>query len=569
MNEQNNLRFLIISVFIIVLYFLNSILFGKNYYGNHLFLLFSEASRFYNGDLLYKQIYVTYGIGQTLINAASLYLFGENTFSLYLIANIFFFLSIFFILVICLKLKFSNIESFFITIILINISPALINPWGTYLAYLPIVLSLYFLLNKNKINLFFSGFLLAVACLIKETILLTVIIILSYVIFELLFKRDRKVKIQKQYILIKFYMSGFLLPILIFISYMLISNNYLIWISLIYPSYRESTLAHLGYYINPNKDFLREIYLLYIVPFRAIGLVFLKSIYNLWIDWILIFISYLLSFLIIFKRLFQNKKWKEVENQKYIFSIISVYCISFIIQNLHIADLMRVATGSILGIIITNYFLKKFVKQNKIKILIYLIIIFLIFFRSATFITWGNNVDLKDFYILSAKNIKNNLNIILENKNNFETFEKVPEFKHMNYDFSTHKFYSDLKNKCREIKNNKRIMFSDNHTEIWEASYFCKTQPLYYFPFTFNNVWVKLFPNTKITDIYNNKENLDKIEDYTINFYLSNNLSVIKDRFGKNINLNAYNIIYTYDLKKTIIEKTYGNRYFLILQKKE
>ena len=91
MKEQNNLKFLIISFFIILLYFLNSLLIGKNYYGNHLFLLFSEASRFYNGDLLYKQIYVTYGIGQTLINAASLYLFGENTFSLYLIANIFFF----------------------------------------------------------------------------------------------------------------------------------------------------------------------------------------------------------------------------------------------------------------------------------------------------------------------------------------------------------------------------------------------------------------------------------------------------------------------------------------------
>ena len=139
----------------------------------------------------------------------------------------------------------------------------------------------------------------------------------------------------------------------------------------------------------------------------------------------------------------------------------------------------------------------------------------------------------------------------------------------MNYDLSTHKFYLDLKNKCMEIKNNKKIMFSDNHTEIWEANYFCKTQPLYYFPFTFNNVWVKLFPNTKITDIYNNKENLEKIEYYTINFYLSENLSIIKDRFGKNINLNDYNIIYTFDLKKTIIEKTYGNRYFLILQKKE
>ena len=359
------------------------------------------------------------------------------------------------------------------------------------------------------------------------------------------------------------------MPIFSFISYMIVSNNYLIWISLIYPSYSESTLAHLGYYINPNKDFLREIYLLYVVPFRAIGLVFLKSIYNLWVDWLLIFISYLLSFFLIFTRIFKNKRWKETENQKYIFSIISVYCISFLIQNLHIADLMRVATGSILGILITSYFLKKFIKKNKIKIFVYMLIIFLMFFRSSTFITWGSNMDLKDFYILSVKNIRNNLNLFFANKHNPNTFEKLTEFKYMNYDLSTHKFYLNLKSICLDIKNKNKIKFSDNHTEIWEASYFCNTQPLYYFPFTFNNVWVKLFPNTKITDKYNKKDNLKKIHNYTINFYLSKNLLVIKDRFGENINLKDFNIFYTYDLRGSVIEKAYDNRYFLILQKKE
>jgi hypothetical protein len=127
---------------------------------------------------LYKEVYVKYGIGQTLINTASLYIFGDNYFSIYLTANIFYFFSIFFILLICLKLRFNYLESLFLIIILININPKLIMPWANYLAFLPIVLSLYFqLLEDKKINYFLSGTFLALSCLIRETILISALII--------------------------------------------------------------------------------------------------------------------------------------------------------------------------------------------------------------------------------------------------------------------------------------------------------------------------------------------------------------------------------------------------------
>ena len=95
-NIKKNYKIVLYISTAILLYFLNSILLNRNHYTNHLFLIFNEAHEFLNGMKLYKEVYVKYGVGQTLINTASLYLFGDNWFSIYLIANIFYFLSIFF-----------------------------------------------------------------------------------------------------------------------------------------------------------------------------------------------------------------------------------------------------------------------------------------------------------------------------------------------------------------------------------------------------------------------------------------------------------------------------------------
>jgi len=183
--KEKNLLILIFLV--IIFYFLNAVIFSRNIFSNHILLLFNEADQLLNAKVPYEEINVLYGIGTPLVNAFSLFVFGRNAFSIFLITNIFYFLSIFFILLICLRLKFSLLDNLFFILILINIHPAPELPWSSYLSFFPIVLSMYFILKKERNSYFLSGFCLACACLIRETVLLSAGIIFFYLFFIFFF----------------------------------------------------------------------------------------------------------------------------------------------------------------------------------------------------------------------------------------------------------------------------------------------------------------------------------------------------------------------------------------------
>jgi hypothetical protein len=80
---------------IIFIYFFCAVVISRDLFSNHVLLIFTEAKQFLDSKKIYKEIHVLYGIGQPLFNGLSLYLFGENVFSIQLNVNIFYFLSIF------------------------------------------------------------------------------------------------------------------------------------------------------------------------------------------------------------------------------------------------------------------------------------------------------------------------------------------------------------------------------------------------------------------------------------------------------------------------------------------
>jgi hypothetical protein len=107
-SKENHLNTFIYLV--IIFYFLNSIIFCKNVFSDHILLLFNEAIQLLRGEAPYKDVNILYGIGSSLINAFSLSIFGQNVFSIFLITNIFYFFSFFFILLISHKLRFKFIH---------------------------------------------------------------------------------------------------------------------------------------------------------------------------------------------------------------------------------------------------------------------------------------------------------------------------------------------------------------------------------------------------------------------------------------------------------------------------
>jgi 4-amino-4-deoxy-L-arabinose transferase-like glycosyltransferase len=196
-NYQEN-KFILVSLLAIIFFFFISLFIERNIYNNHVNLIFIQASDFLNGKVLYKEIYVKYGVLGVLINATSLFIFGENIFSIFLIHNFFYFSSIFIILLIINKIDYTykssitvgegSIGKLCLILFIIIIHPSIpFAPWPNYLAFFPLTLSLLFLLTPKRINYFYSGFFLSLACLIRETIFLSAIIIFVGIFFYLLF----------------------------------------------------------------------------------------------------------------------------------------------------------------------------------------------------------------------------------------------------------------------------------------------------------------------------------------------------------------------------------------------
>jgi len=563
--KENYLNIFIYLV--IFFFFLNSIIFCKNVFSDHILLLFNEASQLLRGEEPYKDVHILYGIGVPFINAFSLFIFGHNVFSIFLITNIFYFLSIFFILLISHKLRFKFIDSLFLILILINIYPIPELPWSTFLSYLPIVISLYFILEKTKISYFLSGFFLAAACLVRETLLLSALIIFFYISFESIFK-DKNLKI------LKFYFFGFFIPLIGFVIYLLISSNYLIWIELVYPIYQWQSLIDIGYYIKTDLSPLRKFYIFFLAPYRQLFLVFLESIRHFWFNWLLIYISYLFCLLFLFKRVVKKDKlWNEDALIKYRIAVIAIYSLSLIIQNIHIVVISRVAVGSILGLIILFYLFKKKIQSIRIRFIVYTVAFILLLFFSHGVYLEQKKIDegkLDKLYGLIFQNIKKNYNILFANEQKKILDKKffIKEFKNMNYEPTTHKFYANVREVCRELRFKKEIKYSDNQTFFWELPYFCETKPKHYYALTLTSFIEENFKKSAISKKFeSNNSN-------TIGFYVSNDV-ILKEStyfdingFTKKRKIKNFQILYFADLKKNYPElfKYYGVRYFFIIQ---
>jgi hypothetical protein len=319
----------------------------------------------------------------------------------------------------------------------------------------------------------------------------------------------------------------------------------------------------MGYFIHTDITPLRKFYIFVFAPYREIFLTLLKSIYNLWPNWILIFVSYFSCLSIFYKRITNSKLFKENENIKYSLSIISVYSLALILQNIHQVDINRVATGSILGLVVLFFIYSRVVKNKKIRVLTY--VLFLLLFFISPYDVF-HKLNLKQLYQLSFYNIKNNLNFLFHNQDNASNYKKISEFKFMNYNQSVHEFYTKVQEICEDLRIKKGVKYSDNQTPFWELSYFCKTQPKYYYvlPSTFSE------ENFKKSQFKYNSNNINTVE-----FHVSNDISLKEEDyidirgFTKKRYLKDFKIIHIFDFKEKYpdLYKDYKIRYLFVIQK--
>ena len=447
-NILNNFfkkNYSILTIGIIFLYFFNSILLTRNIYDpHHVNLVFTEASNFLDGKPLYKDIFVKYGVLSTIINSIGLFLFGNNIFSIFLISNIFYFSSIILVFIIFNQLNINKFNILLLVLIILNIHSSIYMPWSNYIAFLPAVLSFFFLLPNNR-NLFLSGLFLSISCLCRETYFISAILIFFFILFFFFNSEKKK---------ILFYAIGFLLPILIFFLYLILSKNYLIWANLVLPTYKIDLDLQINF---ENKNFLwiNNYYLRSFLLVIAKTLLDIRDHFALWF-----FVFYLIffsSFCVLFYEIF---KIKQISFK----SIIAIYSLSFVIQGAHIIESFRFITGSIIGIILLDYYLNNCVKKKSVsKIYLTLLVALII-------CNWS-------FYFYS---ISNYLSLIT--KSTTQDFKHVDEFRNMNYSKGVHNKYLKIIKYCDNLRTSSGIKYSINYTADSSISYFCKTSPVNYYP---------------------------------------------------------------------------------------
>lgn len=501
---KNNL--LIFVSFLIFIFFINSLLLSKNIFDpHHVNLVFAEASDFFNGKRLYKEIFIKYGVLSTLINAFGLNLFGDNIFSIFLLTNIFYFFSIFLLFIIFIQLKINKLHILFLVLIIINVHSSPTLPWSNFLAFLPIILSIFFLLPNQK-QFFFSGFFLSLSSLVRETYFISAVIIFLFVLYYLYINKNKKNLI--------FYTAGFFLPLILFFIYLILSENFLIWKELNFKSYRADLELQVGFgskYFNSVDNYYVKFF------FKTINKI-LSTISDAFAMWyFLMYLIFISCFCLLFLDFF---KYKNITFK----SVIALYSLALSLQFFHIFESWRFVCGSVVGIIIFNEYFNNFVKKKYVNTL------YTIFLISFLIFNWK-------FYYYSTKNY-----IDFFQNNPQENFKKLNQFKNMNYSKENHSFYLELIEYCQILKNSHNIKYSINYTGDSSLHYFCETISRYYYPWKSNSLIdtsvksfsSKYYPDAteKNTIIFLNFKNLSEIDNYRLLYLIKPNNQLIEHNFA-------------------------------------
>jgi hypothetical protein len=509
---KKNLSFC--TVFIIGLFFINSLLLSRNIYDpHHVNLIFVEASNFLHGKYLYKDIFVKYGVLATVTNAFGLFLFGDNIFSIFLITNIFYFSSVLLLFFIFSYLKISKYNNFCLILIILNIHSYIYLPWSTYLAFFPILLSLIFIIRIKK-NYLLSGIFLALSCLFRESYFLSVLFIFFFMLFVFFFNKEKKIN----FIL---YIIGFLIPLTIFICYLILTKNYVIWTELIIPSYKLDLDAQLGL---EGKHFnsISNTYIKYFL--HVISKILLNIRDHFAHSYFLFYLIFISCFYIIFYEVFRIKKIT-------IKSVIAFYSLSCSIQSFYVLEAWRLICGSIVGIIIFNDYVYTLFKKKFISL------VYSIFLASFVILNWS-------FYFVSLENY-----FRFFKKEPYENFKKLEQFNNMNYGKDIHGKYNKFSKLCDSLRTNINLKYSINYTSDASLSYFCKTVPRNYYPWD-NDLYTKTFLKSSTISKYSDANNSNTIIFLAIN----NNQNLLSNyKILHIVNWN-FNFNQTYD-KLAIVKK--------------
>lgn len=338
---------------------------------HHWGLMLSNSKDLVVGRVPYREIFIQYGILTTIIHSISYYLFN-NLMSIILVSGLFYSIGLYGLYKLSLLITNDKVISFLVLIVSFLFHPFAVYPWSNYIAFPFIIFGIYYLLkSKNMLNasyLFYSGVLLSLATLSRESIFPA---ILSIFLFFFAVDFHSK-KSTPRYFLVFF--AGFSFFIFLFFLYLMNNNSLSYW-------YKLSWL-------------LPKIYLSEFFPhsFGFHGIInLLKSVFskalNLDPRWILIAFVIIVNFYLFIQTLVKIIKKNQISDSECLNFKIAFASLVLLSSTLHIPEIFRFATGSIIGML-NLYRVIFFSKYTKYLLASFVIILSASFFNNSGLIFW-------------------------------------------------------------------------------------------------------------------------------------------------------------------------------------
>jgi len=521
LNKKELIYFsVVITSFLI--FFINSINYGlREVDPYHYGLIFGNAIDFLNNKQLYKYIPEQYGVLTTIINACILFVFGKKIIYLIFFYNLIYFLAIFLLFLIFYKISKSKIFSAVVFLLLILSNPVVQLIWPNYLAFLYLVLAIFFLYSNISFKYILIGFCFSLIVLTRENNFFAIFLSCIAISFIQIIKKD-KFLIKN---LLNLYIS-FFFPILIFFIYLYNSNL------LVYWNFFSIDLVniYLKYYLFYNHSFeLSKFFLVILKNNLSFYFISLAKGNFRNIIFLLINVYCLFFFLKIF---FYSKKRKIFANNKDKVFLILMISLLQLSNTIHIVESFRLSSGFIVGVLLFSY------TKNTKKLLF-----FFIFLNILVLQTYFTGKSQHPKYLFKNEN----LSLLTVESNNF--------IYGLKFSPEEYKFYENFSKECVFLKKQFDINIYYNFTPNSFLGYLCELDRKQTFPFFFQYA----DPSTNI--FLNKRDNFLNytFDGRTIIFDFVRNLKDI------NIKYTDANIIYIKKMSNENNNFSFKNGFFVII----
>ena len=395
--------------------------------GYHWGFIYSNSIDLLNGKKIYSEIFLEYGLLQTLINFIIIKFINISVFSIQVYTIIIYSASFFFIFKI---LKFTTHDekiSFYCVLMLFIINPWAISPWPIYHSFFFSVLFIYFFINNSKFGSYISGFFLFCAYLTYTTLYNFVIIsfLIAFIIFNLINKFYLKKKTDLKFFKI---FSTFLILLFIFLIFLYLNDVFFDWIEYQKIPFIVKNSFNLSF-VNLIIDYSKFI--------------FIRPVLNLvyepqWIFYSILFISNIILFIIYLKKIFYKKQFDKKDVDNFII-ILFILFLNFVAQ---VKTFTYFSCSLSLAIISFAYLFKKILDEYD-KLIITFVLCFIVIFSLFNF-----NMKFSKFAEDRFHSIK-----YLKNLNK-ESRSDIKYFKHFKWHVNYWNFLNEHNNLISKIKKN-------------------------------------------------------------------------------------------------------------------